>query len=120
MKLSLLLAVSLLTVPHVLAADITGSWAVDGNLNGTPISFDCAFQQMEKKLTGTCKAYQFDVTATGTIDEDNIQFSYTYNFAGEPYKCTYTGKLTSATEVKGAITVAGIEGSKGEFVAKKT
>ena len=103
-----------------MAADMTGHWSVDGNLNGNPVSFDCVFQQVEKKLTGACKAYEFAVTATGTVEEGRVQFSYIYKFAGEPYKCTYSGLLTGDSEVKGSIIVAGIDGTKGEFVAKKS
>jgi hypothetical protein len=118
MKLLLLAFVSF--VAPAFAANITGQWSVDGNLNGTPISFDCTFQQADKKLTGSCKAYQFSVTATGSVEEDTVQFSYIYNFAGEPYKCTYTGKLNGTSEVRGTIVVSGIEGSKGDFVARKS
>jgi hypothetical protein len=124
MKLLSLIVVCLITpalcpFAHAGAADITGQWSIDGSLNGTPISFDCAFKQVEKRLAGSCKAYQFAVTASGTVEEDTVQFSYIYNFAGAPYKCTYTGKLNGASELKGSIAIAGIDGSKGEFVAKR-
>lgn len=120
MKLFRSFAVAFFTLSPAAAADISGQWSVDGKLNGTPVSFDCSFRQTEKKLTGSCKAYQFDVTATGTVEDDTVQFSYVYDFAGAPYKCTYTGKLNGATEFRGTIVVSGIDGSTGEFVAKKT
>lgn len=118
MKLLLFLLFS--SVLPVLAADVSGKWSIDGSMHGNPVSFDCSFEQKEKKLTGSCKAYDFSGPLTGSVADDVIQFSIVYNFAGVPYTCTYTGTLVSEREVRGSIVVTGIDGTKGEFVAKKS
>jgi hypothetical protein len=99
--------------------DITGKWSVDGTMNGSAVSFDCAFRQNDKRITGSCKGYEFAAEVTGSVAEEVVQFSFVYTFAGTPYRCTYTGTLTHDSELKGSIVVAGIDGTKGEFVAKK-
>lgn len=88
-------------------------------MNGNAVSFDCTFRQDNKKITGSCKGYEFAAPVTGSVAEDVVQFSFPYNFAGTPYTCTYTGTLTRGSELKGSIVVTGIDGTKGEFVAKK-
>jgi hypothetical protein len=99
--------------------DITGKWSVDGSMNGNAVSFDCTFRQDEKRITGSCKGYEFAAAVTGSVAEEVVQFSFIYNFAGVLYTCTYTGTLTHDSELKGSIAVTGIDGTKGEFVAKK-
>ncbi|MDQ1470257.1 MAG: hypothetical protein QOJ99_1737 [Bryobacterales bacterium] len=88
-------------------------------MNGNAVSFDCTFRQDDKRITGSCKGYEFAANVTGSVAEEVVQFSFIYTFAGTPYTCTYTGTLTNNAELKGSIVVAGIDGSKGEFVAKK-
>jgi hypothetical protein len=119
-RMRLLLFLLICFVAPALAADLTGKWSIDGNMHGNPISFDCVFQQTEKNLRGSCKADEFSAALTGAVNDDVVQFSFIYSFAGEPYTCTYTGKLTGVSEIKGYIVITGIDGTKGEFVAKKS
>jgi hypothetical protein len=110
----------IVSVFPAVAADITGKWSIDGSMNGNPISFDCTFEQKEHTVTGSCKGYDLASPVTGAVSGEGIRFSIVYNFAGVPYTCTYTGRLTSDTELKGSVTVAGIDGSRGEFTGKKS
>jgi hypothetical protein len=122
MRLLFVCLISWFLVPAVApgaSADMTGKWSVDGSMNGNAVSFDCTFRQDDKRITGSCKGYEFAAAVTGSVAEEVVQFSFVYNFAGMPYTCTYTGTLTRDSELKGSIAVTGIDGTKGEFVAKK-
>jgi hypothetical protein len=116
-NLILLLAFS--AVP-MLAEDITGKWTFNTDFLGNRDTVECIFQQNAANLSGACKSEQFpETSATGTVNEDNIQFSFVYLFAGQSFTCTYKGKATGNAELSGSIVVSGIDGVTGEFKAKK-
>lgn len=121
MKSSAMKALALLfcTLP-ALAADATGKWDVAADFLGTKTDFTCAFEQHEKVLTGKCQGEDFpEVTIAGEVIENTIRFSYTYQFAGADYFCTYNGSFGDDGNMKGSIVIRTIDGVTGAFTAKK-
>ncbi len=55
MKIIILGAIlaSTLVLPAA-AADISGSWSIEGDVVGNPVAMKCAFTQEGAKFTGTC------------------------------------------------------------------
>jgi hypothetical protein len=101
-------------------ADIHGDWSVSSRFLGNEDTFTCTFRQIEKAIAGACSGGRFDnVPVTGTIAENSIQFSFTYLFADQEYPCHFQGTVEAATEMKGTVTVTGVDGVTGQFTAKK-
>jgi len=101
-------------------AELTGKWIFSTNILGNRETVECTLRQDEKRISGSCKGEQFpEASAEGSINEENIRFSFPYVFAGQTYSCTYTGKLAGENEMNGSIVVTGIDGITGEFRGKK-
>ena len=116
---NLILMLACFAVPAV-AEDLTGKWTFDTDFLGNRDTVECTFRQSAANLSGACKSDQFpEAGATGTVTEDNIQFSFAYLFAGQSYTCTYKGKVSGNAELSGSIVVSGIDGVSGEFKAKR-
>jgi hypothetical protein len=90
------------------AADFSGKWKIEGDIQGNPVNLDCSFQQNpQDKLTGKCTINNNDsVDIEGAIKGEKVTFAFT---AGG-YTLTYTGTLQPET-VAGDIEVAGTTGS---------
>ena len=108
------LAAVVLTLP--LAADISGSWTLTGDVVGNPINMKCAFTQDGAKITGNCSGALGDTPTTGSIAGDKVTFRHTVQ-RDQAYELTYFGTLDAAgTSMKGEIAVSGVT---GEFSATK-
>jgi hypothetical protein len=100
----------------VSAADLSGTWDVDGNVVGNPVKYDCTLKQEGDKLTGTARLEGKDVPVTGTIAESTVTWSFDVEYIGSPLKLEFSGTLSSDADIKGTIAVAGVS---GEFTAKR-
>ena len=99
-----------------LAADVSGRWNLDGDVQGNPIKAACDLKQDGTQLTGTCKAEDHDPwKVAGKVEESKITFSYDVEHEGQTYTLVYTGTI-DGNSMKGDIEVAGVA---GEFTAKK-
>ena len=99
------------------AADITGHWSFDGDVEGNPVKHECDFKQDGAQLSGTCKSTERDPwTIAGKVDGSKVTFSYDAEHEGEKYNLVYTGTLDGDSTLKGEIEVAGVT---GDFTAKK-
>jgi hypothetical protein len=102
----------------VAAADIAGSWKVDGSIAQFPVDLVCSFKQADKALTGTCKGTDIgELSITGESDGPKATWQYDVNFQGQQFTIVYSATVDSATAMKGTITVMGME--SGSFTAKK-
>ena len=116
MKLYTLL---LLAALPVLAADpVTGSWKFALNVNGNTYPMACTLQQDGEKLTGKCASEAGENPLTGTIQGEKITFMHKTAYNGDMLTLTYTGTVTSATEMKGAIDVQPFA-ITGDFTGQK-
>jgi hypothetical protein len=105
------LAVITLGLPAA-AADISGSWTLNGEVVGNPVNMKCAFAQDGPKVTGTCGG----AVANGNVAADKVTFQHTVQ-RDQSYELTYTGTLdATGTSMKGEIAVMGVTGT---FTATK-
>lgn len=114
-KLLLSLAVVLAsTAAH--AADMTGTWDVDGAVYGNPVKYSCAFKQDGDALTGTAHMGDKDYAVTGSTKDKDATWQFEVEYNGAPLTIVFTGTLTSEAAIKGTIAVAGVS---GEFTGTK-
>jgi hypothetical protein len=100
----------------VLAADVSGTWSVDGDVYGNPVKFTCTLTQEAEALTGTAALESGDVPVTGIVAENTVTFEYDAEHQGTTYHLVFTGIIGEDGVMTGTIAVAGVE---GQFTAKK-
>jgi hypothetical protein len=96
------------------AADFSGKWKIEGDIQGNPVNLDCSVQQpnAEDKIAGSCTINSGEsVDISGAVKGEKVNFSFT---AGG-YTLTFMGTLDSET-MKGDIEVAG---TTGTFTGKR-
>ena len=115
-RVALALCAIALSAVTVLAADVSGSWNVDGDVMGNPVKFPCVMKQDGETLSGTATLEGKDVPMTGTVKETAVTFEFDSVHEGSTYHLVFTGTLGDDGGLKGAIAVAGVEGT---FTATK-
>ena len=117
MLLPVLFVASLLTAP---SDSFSGTWQVTGDIMGNPLNELCTITQTGTTLTGSCKAAgPTEAPAwavTGEVKGDSVVFSHGGDYEGAPLTIAYSGKLASATQLKGTVVVAPF-GAGGSFSA---
>lgn len=109
MKLATLTLLILPLVPAgVAAADLSGKWTFTGDIQGNPVTLNCALQQnAQAKLSGPCEVNAGESTdLTGDVTDAAIRFSITV----QGYTLNYSGKVEGDT-ASGNIEVAGTSGT---------
>ena len=85
-KLALALCVVALATVSLCAADVAGTWNVDGDVVGNPVKFPMTLQQDGEALTGTATLEGGkDVAVKGTSKEQAITFEFDSESAGSTY-----------------------------------
>lgn len=89
------------------AADVSGNWSIDGDVQGNPVNLSCVFaQDAAARVSGKCDINGMEnASIDGTVTDTTLQFAFTA--AG--YTLTYTGLVADET-VSGDIEVAGVSG----------
>lgn len=106
----LTLLLTSLTTAHgaAVAADLSGRWTLDGDVQGNPVNLACAVQQSaDARLTGKC---QVNGTESTEIEGSAKDTAFTFSFTVMGYLLTYTGTM-NGDAMSGAIEVAGASGS---------
>ena len=98
------------------AADVSGTWDVDGDVVGNPVKFSCTLKQDGEALSGTATIDGKDVPVKGTAKDRVVTFQFDVEYQGTTYTDVFTGKLGDDDAIAGTIAVAGVE---GRFTAKK-
>jgi hypothetical protein len=94
------------------AANVAGTWKVNGDIYGNPVKFDCALKQDGAALTGTAKSEDGkEVPVTGTLKDKIAVFEFDSEAQGSIYRLVFTGTIGDDGGMKGTIAVAGVEGT---------
>jgi hypothetical protein len=104
------------TAATAFAADLSGTWNVDGTVYGNAVKYSCALKQDGEKLSGTATLDGKDHPVTGTIQDKAVSWTFQIEYNGAPLDLAFTGTLESETDIKGKIAVMGVE---GDFTAKR-
>jgi len=110
-RFALALAVVALTAATALAADIAGTWNVDGDVVGNPVKFTTVWKQDGEALSGTATLEGKEVPVTGTVKDKAITFEFDTEHEGSTYHLVFNGTLGDDGGLKGTIEVAGVEGT---------
>lgn len=114
-----LLMAFLLFAMSALAADITGTWKGNADMQGNTIERTFVFKQEGTKLTGETTSNRTGKSEIkdGKVEGDTVTFWVMVNFGGNEAKINYTGKI-SGDEIKFKAEAA--EGGFSiDYVAKK-
>ena len=116
--LALVLAVALSFAINLAAAaaDVSGTWNVDGDVVGNAVKFACTLKQDGEKLSGTANMQGKDIPMTGSVKGSTVSFTFDVDHEGTTYTNVFTGRLGDNGVIEGSIAVGGVEGS---FTAKK-
>jgi hypothetical protein len=116
--------ISLAFVAHVAAADVTGTWALEFQRNGSEAVYqaDCSFKQEGERLSGSClSGFESLVPVSGNAKGTAITFLFPTGIESGT-TATFTGQLDAAeTLIKGTWRFVDERGNKGEgtFTATK-
>ena len=105
--------------------DVSGSWALMGELAGNGGGFftaTCTFQQKDDKLNGVCKRSSGDANTTGQVTAQGVKFQYDIDRQGTTMTFHFDGTLDKAgAAISGQVTVVnpGNNGLEGTFTLTK-
>jgi hypothetical protein len=113
MRRFVLIAFLLTLAFTLLAADLTGTWSADVVLDAGNGTATFKLTQMGDTLSGTYTGVLGDAKVTGTVNGNQVQWSFQSDQAG---KIVYTGTLDGA-KIKGTCEYGAL--GKGTFTAEK-
>jgi len=104
---------------HARAADITGSWRASFDTQIGTQDYLYTFVVKDTALTGKIQSEMGGTTEIleGKVDGDNVSFVEIFKYQGMEIRITYSGRVTSADEIKFTRQVA--EFATEEVVAKR-
>ena len=114
MRRALILMMLLLAPAVLAAADLSGNWTIDGDVQGNPVNLTCAVEQgADAKIAGKCQVNGMEATEIeGTAKDAVFKFSFTV----QGYTLNYSGTVEGDT-MTGDIEVAG---ATGKFSGKRS
>jgi hypothetical protein len=115
MKLAGLVLMTLSILPAgTTAADLSGNWTIDGDVQGNAVGLTCVIQQAEDAtIAGTCQVNGMEATEIEGAAKD-AGFKFAFTVMG--YTLTYSGTV-EGDSMNGDIDVAG---ASGKFTGKRT
>ena len=115
---SLILAFLLSATLLSMDPDVSGDWAITGDVQGVGIDDACTLVQTDAKLAGSCTLVGKKYETTGSIDGKKIILKHAGEYNGDPLTLTYTGTLADDGGFSGSIYVDPLA-VDGSFSAKK-
>ena len=98
------------------AADVSGTWSVQGDVVGNPVNFVLTLKQEGEKLSGQAALQGQSLPVVGTVEDKTVKFEFDVEHGGQTYTNVFTGTLKDGGVIDGTIAVGGVEGT---FTAKK-
>jgi hypothetical protein len=95
---------SLMLVTSAFAADISGKWKGESEMNGQKRETNFTFEVKGSELTGTVSGRNGDTKIEdGKVDGNNVTFSVTRSMGGNDMKVNYKG-VVGGDEIKFTVT----------------
>ena len=118
-RLPTILLLLLLGMARLLAADITGTWKASFETQIGQQNYTYQFVVKGTTLTGKIQSEMGGTSEIqqGKVEGDKVSFVEIFKFEGNEIQITYTGRITSADEIKFTRQVA--EFATEELVAKR-
>lgn len=98
------------------AADVTGTWILTGDAQGTPVNATVTFKQDGTKLTGTTKSPAGEAPLTGDVSGNKVTWKINVTVQGNDLTVIFVGNIGADGTMSGTLdaTIA-----MGTFTAKK-
>lgn len=96
------------------AADLSGSWKIDGAFDAMGIKYQvtCDLKEDGGKLAGACKGPQGEaIQATGSEGDGKAVISYDTTYNGSPVHLDYKGDEQADGTLKGIIDAGAAQGT---------
>jgi hypothetical protein len=106
MRCIIVVSALLLASLSALAADVAGNWAITIDSPQGPVAATLALKQDGDKLTGTISSQLGETPITGTVKENDVEFSMTMDVNGTAMAITYKAKL-DGDKISGTLDFAG-------------
>jgi hypothetical protein len=104
-----------LTILPAVAADISGTWKLEGDIAGVHINRTCTIKQAETKISGSCKSQMNDLALAGEVNGSDVTWHYEADYEGTKVTLNFKGTLDGSS-IKGKIDTAG---TGGDFTATR-
>jgi hypothetical protein len=100
----------------------TGTWKIDGNVMGNPVTMTCVLTEADHKLAGSCSEAGDGRTPrplTGTVTPKGVNWRFDDQFQGQPISFSMIATLAAdGTKMNGTLSIAPMNVG-GDFVATK-
>lgn len=98
------------------AGEVSGTWNVDGAVEGHPVKYACTLKQEGETLSGTARVQEKDVPVTGSIEDSSVTWKFEVEYEGAPLELIFSGTFDSERQITGTIAVSG---AWGDFTATR-
>jgi hypothetical protein len=108
------------TAPLPALSSSTGSWKIDGNVQGVPVIMTCAIVETDKVLSGACTGDDGTThTIKGKVQEKVVTWAFDSSYQGQPITVTMSGTVdATGMKMSGSIAVDPLQ-ADGGFTATK-
>lgn len=98
--------------------DVSGTWSLSGDVQGTAVNETCRLVQTDVVLSGQCDTSTGKYDVKGKLDGRTATFTHGGNYQGSDLTITYTGKVAQDGTMTGTMDVDPFNVT-GSFSAKK-
>ena len=117
LRLAVLALVLLAAAPAFAQTTIAGDWDMTINSPQGSNTVKVTFKQDGEKVDGLFKSPQGELPFTGTLTGDELKFTFSIPFQGQPLEIAITGKVEAAA-MTGKANFGGM--AEGDWTAKRT
>ena len=99
----------------------SGTWKIDGNVMGNPVTMTCVLTEADHKLAGTCSSGDGSTprALTGTATPKGVNWRFDDQFHGQPISFSINATLSAdGAKMNGTLSIAPM-GVDGTFTAIK-
>jgi len=99
----------------------TGTWKIDGNVMGNPVTMTCVLTEADHKLAGTCSSGDGSTprTLTGTATPKGVNWRFDDEYQSQPITFSMNATLSAdGAKMNGTLSIAPM-GVDGTFTAIK-
>jgi hypothetical protein len=101
---------------------VTGTWKIDGNVMGNPVTMTCVLTEADHKLAGSCSGAGDGRTPrplTGTATPKGVNWRFDDQFQGQPISFSINATISAdGAKMNGTLSIAPM-GVDGTFTAVK-
>ncbi|HSM77165.1 MAG TPA: hypothetical protein VLT57_06060 [Bryobacteraceae bacterium] len=102
------------------AADLSGVWSADVDLDAGSGTATFEFKQAGNTLTGSYSGQLGDAKITGAVDGQKVEWSFEASPQGDPIQVTYSGTLSDDGTISGKCQYGSLGSGTFKAARKKT